>query len=913
MTAQPNLPRRASRRALLSATALSLGLSLAGPVLAQSADEVVTTTTYQVGSASVASNLLPVTVTMASGDGLLSITSSSTYDAVGNMLTVDGPLPGSADTIRNVYNAMRQRIGVIAPDPDGAGALPYMATRTTYNADGAPTMVERGTTAGQTNGDWAAFVPLQATATAYDSQGRKIRSTVLVGGTATTVTQYGYDAASRQTCTALRMNPAVFSSLPASACALGAPGTQGPDRITRNVYDAAGQLTRIERAYGTVLQQNSAAYTYSTNGNQLTATDANGNRASMTYDGFDRQVAWNFPSLTTPGTVSATDYEAYTYDAGGNRLSLRKRDGRTITYAYDALNRMTVKTVPDGSGLPASATRDVYYGYDLRGLQTFARFDSVSGEGVSNVYDALGRPTASTTTMGGTSRTLDYQYSLAGGRTRMTWPDSQYVTYVRDGIDRLYFSRINGGTPLVLALRDSLGRVTTLTRLNTVIGDWYQNTTFTYDGQSRLTSMLHGFAGTAHNVNTTFAYNPASQVIDRTRNNTAYAFTGLVNVTRNYAVNGLNQYTTAGPASFTYDANGNLTSDGSGTYVYDVENRLVAGPGGAALVWDPLGRLHQSSSTTHAATRYLYDGDQLTAEYDASGNLLRRYVHGEGEDDPQVWYEGAATTSPRYLFTDHQGSITAVTDNAGAVTNINAYDEYGIPNATNVGRFQYTGQAWLPELGMYHYKARIYSPTLGRFLQTDPVGYAQGLNLYAYVDGDPMNATDPTGMVPCVVLPCPPPPTTWLPEVVVQAGRRSAPRISAAIGVVFRGAVRFVSFPVAVVSTWADGRGLAADDTCTARPQACSLVLQNRPPDDAHDPNGPKAPGKPGAAEGFADPPSGEQWVPDPNGPGKGWLADDGTVWVPTGQGGRAHGGPHWDVQGPRGGYENVYPGGRRR
>ncbi|MFC3960421.1 polymorphic toxin type 37 domain-containing protein [Nocardia jiangsuensis] len=85
-----------------------------------------------------------------------------------------------------------------------------------------------------------------------------------------------------------------------------------------------------------------------------------------------------------------------------------------------------------------------------------------------------------------------------------------------------------------------------------------------------------------------------------------------------------------------------------------------------------------------------------------------------------------------------------------------------------------------------------------------------------------------------------------------------------------------------------------------------------KPPGDAYDPDGAKAPGKPGDAEGFVPPKGGEQWVPSPNGRGFGWLDADGKVWVPTGKGATAHGGPHWDVQDGKS-YDNVYPGGKRR
>ncbi|WP_256360035.1 RHS repeat-associated core domain-containing protein, partial [Brevundimonas sp. S30B] len=86
---------------------------------------------------------------------------------------------------------------------------------------------------------------------------------------------------------------------------------------------------------------------------------------------------------------------------------------------------------------------------------------------------------------------------------------------------------------------------------------------------------------------------------------------------------------------------------------------------------------------------------------------------------------------------------------AGAATTVNSYDEYGVPGPMNNGTFQYTGQMWRPDAQPYHYRARVYAPQLGRFLQTDPIGYGDGLNLYGYVGGDPVNWTDPLGLQSC--------------------------------------------------------------------------------------------------------------------------------------------------------------------
>jgi RHS repeat-associated protein len=650
-----------------------------------------------------------------------------TYTNWSDVQTIDGPLPGSADTTRTYYDNVRRPTGVVGPDPDGGGILKYRAVRTTYNTVGRPTVVERGTVTNQGDSAFSTFVALEKQDIEYDQYARPAKRRAWDGASIAALTQFSYDSRGRPLCTAVRMNPATFTSPPSDACTLGTPGSFGADRISRTLYDAVGRVSAEESAYGTALAQTTVAYTYTYTGQVETLKDARNYLTTYEYDGYERLTKLRYPHPSNPNQSSTTDYEGFSFDAYGRPYQERRRSGELFTFAWDNLGRLTLRDAP-------GAQPDVSHGYDLLNRETST---SHSGDALTTAYDALSRVTSVSSSALGT---VSYpEYDAAGRRTRMDYPGGLYVTYGYNTAGDLTGIFENGSSSLAAYGYDDLGRRTSLTRGNGVI------TSYSRDALSRLDTLTHDAGGSSHDTTFDPGYNPSSQITSRTRTNSVFDWVPPPSFSDNYTPNGLNQYTNVDGVTPGYDARGNLTNDGTKTYGYDYDNRMTSASGGVSLNYDPAGRLHEVAGAT--TTRFLYDGADVIAEYNASGTVLRRYVHGPEMDEPLVWYEGSGTSDKRYLMADERGSVIGVTNSSGTVTTVNRYDAYGVPGASNDGRFQYTGQAWLSDVGLYHYKARAYDPKLGRFLQTDPIGTTGGINLYAYVGNDPVNLKDPSGLV----------------------------------------------------------------------------------------------------------------------------------------------------------------------
>ncbi|MCG8550069.1 MAG: hypothetical protein MI799_06685, partial [Desulfobacterales bacterium] len=539
--------------------------------------------------------------------------------------------------------------------------------------------------------------------------------------------------------------------------------------ITQYEYDAAGRLTARTDAWDNP-DQAVTRYTYDENGNTLTITNARNKLISYEYNELNQVIR---------KTDSDSTYTDYTYDAEGGVKTIKRQDKTVITYLRDNLGRVAQVTA-DGSLRQAFA-------YDTLSRMKSAT-DNNQGRAthtVDYVYNDLSR--AKTEIQDG--YTVTRQFDGNGNKTRITYPSARVVdkaydennmllevryqgslvaqaTY--DKNSRLAYAAYGNNTDLSLEYDADRGRESYRGVTTPYADPLFSVSGMVYDGQNNLTEKTEYFNATT--LDEALEYDPLDRLISRNRGTVPevtwdydeagnWTATNQNGTAETRTVTDDNEYDLVGARVPVHDDRGNMTFDGSRSFEYDWTNRLIKITSGnqtlAEYTYDALNR--RVTKTVGAdTTTYVYDGADVVEAY-LNGTLIRVFAFGGDVDDPILMeYDG----QDYYFARDRLGSIRAVTDSTGALVESYEYSPFGLmkifdnqgqditATGSTIGNpYGYTGRRWDGESGLWYYRNRMYSAELGRFLQRDPAGYVDGLNLYAYVLNNPLQYTDPDGLM----------------------------------------------------------------------------------------------------------------------------------------------------------------------